>query len=85
MLAMEEFEKRGTGPTRQLILHDYVAEVTDGSRCARCETPLKDSYLVSVSGERGTHRLCPRCHAWAKTAYGNQYTSQIQADGGAGR
>lgn len=78
---MQEFERRGTGAARQLILHAYLEQVVGEERCARCNHLLKDAYLVSVSGERGTHQLCPGCHSWAKAAYGERYESRIEIGG----
>jgi hypothetical protein len=74
----EEFERRGVQPAKQLILHDYVPEVGDGSRCARCDTPLKSAYHISVGGERGTHWVCPMCMSHLKSAFGNQFSSRIE-------
>jgi hypothetical protein len=84
MVAMQEFERRGTGQAARLILHGYEAEVTDGSQCDRCGLPLRSAYLVSQGGEQANERLCPRCHSFLKAAYGSCYESRIEA-GGPGR
>jgi hypothetical protein len=84
MVAMQEFERRGTEKAARLILHGYEAGVTDGSQCTRCEAVLRSAYLVSRGGEQANERLCPRCHSFLKAAYGSCYASRIEA-GGPGR
>lgn len=67
---MQEFERRGVGEARGLILHGYVAEVTDGGRCDRCHCKLSSAVLVSHRGGQATHRICPACWKLLSAAYG---------------